>query len=84
MTAVPAPDTVYQRVLAGFSPMNPLHLETLAFVIAGTLDAMPRAFFADVAALAAHMGPEKLAAFHESQLATGASASSRRGDSRKY
>lgn len=84
MTAAPAPDTVYQRVLAEFSLMNPLHLETLAFAIAGTLDAMPRAFFADVAALAARMGPETLAAFHESQLACGPSLPGRRSDGRKH
>jgi hypothetical protein len=60
--------TVYQRILAEFSDLNPLHLETLAYAVGSTLNGMPREFFRDIADLGEKMGAERLAEFHERSI----------------
>lgn len=58
--------TVYQKSLATRAPeMNPLHMETLAYAMAETLNGKPAEFFDMVAAKARKMGAAKLAKFHE-------------------
>lgn len=62
--------TVYQRILHSEAPeLDALHMETLAYALGSTLNGLPREFFAEIAALARRMGPEKLAAFHQGEVA---------------
>lgn len=57
-----------QKAMAKRAPeLNPLHMETLAYSIGSTLNGMPSAFFDEVAELARKWGPERLAAWHESE-----------------
>lgn len=62
--------TVYQKALAKRAPeLNALHMESLAFALGSILNGMPPEFFDDVVALARSMGPDRLAEFHEDEVA---------------
>jgi hypothetical protein len=54
--------TKIQKKMAKMAPnMNAAHMETLAIMVGSSLDGMPDEFFADIAAHASGMGPDRLA-----------------------
>lgn len=62
--------TVYQKTLQKLAPeMNPLHMESLAYMVGSTLNGMPMAFFEEIADHARRMGAGRLAEIHEDSLA---------------
>ena len=57
--------TTYQKLLAARAPeLDPLHMETLAYMVGSTLNGMPVAFFDEIAVLARRMGADRLARIH--------------------
>lgn len=57
--------TVYQQDFARLAPdLNPVHVETLAYVYEDTLNGMPEAFFFQIVSIAYKMGATKLARLH--------------------
>jgi hypothetical protein len=57
--------TIYQKDFAELAPeLNPVHVESLAYLIGSTLNGMPKEFFDDVVALARRMGADRLAQIH--------------------
>jgi hypothetical protein len=67
--AVFTADGPYQKALQKRAPeLNPLHMETLAYMAGSTLNGMPPEFFDEIAGLAKQMGADRLEELHKGEI----------------